>query len=240
VTNWPILVSGFTLGAAGSLHCLGMCGPLSLALPVHQLGRTRKFISLLSYQAGRIITYSLLGLILGLAGKAIQLAGYQQGISITMGLFVLGFAVLYIMRRRMLQLRGLNKFYLFIQKEMGHLLRSVSSPKGFLLMGMVNGLLPCGMVYVALAATISLTDIFQGTIFMALFGAGTLPAMMLAGYAGTLVGPRSRQVFRKLVPLFISLMGIILILRGLNLGIPFISPQLSPATGPQEVMNCHP
>jgi sulfite exporter TauE/SafE len=73
---------------------------------------------------------------------------------------------------------------------------------------------------------------------MALFGAGTLPAMMLVGYAGQLFKPVWRGNLRKLVPVFISLMGVLLILRGMSLGIPFISPGLPSAPG--EAVVCHP
>jgi sulfite exporter TauE/SafE len=103
---------------------------------------------------------------------------------------------------------------------------------------MANGLLPCGMVYIALAATLSLPQISQSVVFMALFGAGTLPAMMLVGYAGQMIKPDVRKSFQKAVPVFIALMGVVLILRGMNLGIPFISPELTHAAG--AAINCHP
>ena len=105
-------------------------------------------------------------------------------------------------------------------------------------MGMANGLLPCGMIYIALAATLSLPKYHQSVSFMAMFGAGTLPAMMLVGYAGQMIKPEWRSNLRKLVPVFISLMGVMLILRGMNLGIPFISPELPKSAG--EAVICHP
>jgi uncharacterized protein len=235
---WPVLISGFILGAAGSLHCVGMCGPLSLALPIHHLSKSRKFFSLLLYQLGRIITYSTIGLLFGLAGRRIYISGYQQSFSIVMGLLVIGLALVYFFRHKTIHLKFLNRFYFFIQQQIGSLLRSASRPTGFLVLGMANGLLPCGMIYIALATTLSFTEIGQSVGFMAMFGAGTLPAMMLVGYAGQIIKPDWRVSMQKLVPVFISAMGIILVLRGMNLGIPFISPELP---GPQgTALICHP
>ncbi|MEO7982455.1 MAG: sulfite exporter TauE/SafE family protein [Bacteroidota bacterium] len=235
---WPVIIAGFTLGAAGSLHCVGMCGPLSLALPVHHLSSIMKFICLLLYQCGRIITYSVIGLFFGLAGRRIYIAGFQQAFSITMGIVVLGFAVIYFLHKRAINFKLLNRFYAFVQQQMVSLLKSGSGPSGFLLLGMANGLLPCGMIYIALAATLSFTNVSQSVVFMAMFGAGTLPVMMLVGYAGQLIRPALRITFRRLVPVVISVMGIMLILRGLNLGIPFISPGLPHSPG--GVVICHP
>ena len=235
---WPVMIAGFTLGAAGSLHCVGMCGPLSLALPVHNLSKSRKFFSLLLYQFGRIITYSIIGLLFGLAGRRIYIAGYQQWLSIGMGILVLTLAFLYFLQQKTIHLKFLNHFYFFVQKQISRLLKSANGPAGFLLMGMANGLLPCGMIYIALATTLSFTEVAQSVSFMAMFGAGTLPAMMLVGYAGQLIKPEWRMSLRKLVPIFISLMGVLLILRGMNLGIPFISPDLP--FSPGDAVVCHP
>ena len=235
---WHVVIAGFTLGTAGSLHCVGMCGPLSLALPLHHLTDLNKFLSLLLYQLGRIITYSIVGLLFGLAGRRIYMAGYQQWFSIVMGLIVLCLALLYFLQKRNIQLKILNGFYFFIQQQISRLLKSGSGMPGFLLLGMANGLLPCGMVYIALATTLSFSEVIQSVSFMAMFGAGTLPAMMVVGYAGQRIKPASRGAIRKLIPVFITIMGILLILRGMDLGIPFISPQLPPAKG--DVIICHP
>ncbi len=235
---WPVIISGFTLGAAGSLHCVGMCGPLSLALPVQHLSKTKKFFSLLLYQFGRIITYSAIGLLFGLAGRRIYISGYQQWFSIGMGLLVLTFAVLYFIQNKTVHLKFLNQFYFSIQKLISRLLKSITGPFGFLLMGIANGLLPCGMVYIAVAATLSFTDVIQSVSFMAMFGAGTLPAMMMVAYAGQLIRLEVRQTLRKAVPFFVVLMGVLLILRGLDLGIPFISPELPQSPG--QALICHP
>ncbi len=235
---WPVLISGFTLGAAGSLHCVGMCGPLSLALPVNHFSKPQKFFSLLIYQFGRVITYSLIGLVFGLAGRRIYISGYQQWFSIGLGIIVLLLAALYFFSRYTVHLSLLNRFYASIQKMIGKILKNAGSPFSFLLMGLANGLLPCGLVYVAVAATLSFTEVYHSIGFMAMFGLGTLPAMMLVAYAGQKLKLETRELLRKAVPYFVVAMGLILIMRGLNLGIPFISPELPQSPG--EAVVCHP
>jgi hypothetical protein len=237
--QWPLLISGFTLGLAGSLHCIGMCGPLSLALPTHHLPAIRKFISLVTYQLGRIITYSCIGLVSGAAGRRIFISGYQQWFSIGMGILILFFAILYFSRKSAsLKFTFVDRYYTSVQNLIVRLLRSSSGIKGFILLGMANGLLPCGMVYVALATAFSFTEVFESVFFMAMFGAGTLPAMMLVAYTIPVPLTKARHFFKKAVPSFMVAMAVLLILRGMNLGIPFISPQL-PDT-PVNAVICHP
>lgn len=232
------IIAGFTLGAAGSLHCVGMCGPLSLALPTYHLSGFKKFIALSLYQFGRIITYSFLGLILGLAGRKIYLTGYQQWFSIITGsLFVIA-AIFYFLGQKTTSLKFAAPFYVSVQKIIAKLLKSANTYSGFFLIGMANGLLPCGMVYIALASVLTFNTVQESIVFMAMFGAGTYPAMMMASYAAQLFKKDIRFSLQKLVPVFISIMGVVLILRGLNLGIPFISPELPSAPG--QAVVCHP
>lgn len=232
-----ILIAGFTLGFAGSLHCVGMCGPLSLALPTWHLRGPAKFLSLLLYQFGRIITYSMMGLVFGLAGRGIYIAGIQQWFSIVLGLLVLLMAAMYFVQQGHVQLSLLNRFYQWVSRLIGNVIKTNPGLSGFLLLGMANGLLPCGMVYIALAATLSFYKVYHAVGFMAFFGAGTLPAMMLVGYGGQMIHPGLKRLFRKSIPFFITATGIILILRGLNLGISFISPVLPSPAG--QAVICH-
>ncbi len=96
---------------------------------------------------------------------------------------------------------------------------------------MANGLLPCGMVYIALPSSLTFTRIGESAGFMAMLGAGTLPAMMLVGYAWQIIKPELRIGFKKWAPVLITLVGALLILRGLGLGIPYLSPELPGAAG---------
>src|SRR6266496_1298665 len=140
---WPVIIAGFSLGAVSSLHCVGMCGPLALALPVHHLPKAQQLISLLLYQFGRIITYSVLGLIFGLAGRQIYLAGFQQWFSIIMGAVVLVLVILYWVYKNPLQPSILKKLFMAVQSFMMKSFQSKKTSSSFLLFGMANGLLPC-------------------------------------------------------------------------------------------------
>ena len=232
-----ILIAGLTLGFAGSLHCVGMCGPLSLALPTWHLSGAAKMFSLLLYQFGRIITYSLLGLVFGLAGRGIYLAGVQQWFSITLGMLVLLVAAMYFVHSGGIHISVFSKLYAALSRLIGRIVKRNPGMISFLLLGIANGLLPCGMVYIAIAATLSFDKVYHSIGFMAMFGAGTLPAMMLVGYGGRLLSPHFRIVFKKSIPFFITATGLLLILRGLNLGILFISPALPAAVG--HAIICH-
>lgn len=235
---YTLLIGGFMLGFAGSLHCVGMCGPLSLAIPVWHLSFLQKFFALLTYQCGRIITYSVLGLIVGIAGRSIYIAGFQQWFSVFLGGSMLVAAGACLIRKKSIHFSFLPEFYKSVQQLIIKILKSNKGWKSFLLLGIINGLLPCGMVYIALASALSATQVVHSIGFMAAFGAGTLPAMMAAGYASHTLHPQLRMVFRKSVPFFIAGAGIVLILRGMNLGILFISPELPAAAG--KVISCHP
>ena len=109
--------------------------------------------------------------------------------------------------------------------------------ESFLLLGIVNGLLPCGMVYLAIAGALSTADTGKAVLFMGFFGAGTMPAMLVLGLFGYKLKISLRQQAKRIMPYMVSVMAVLLILRGMNLGIPFISPVLAPA--PQQVITCH-
>ncbi|MFI5187258.1 MAG: sulfite exporter TauE/SafE family protein [Chitinophagales bacterium] len=234
--TWQFIIAGLTLGLIGSLHCVGMCGPLSLALPIQYLYKGQRIVAIIFYQIGRVITYSTLGLIFGLAGRRVYLAGFQQWFSIGMGILILFLLVQYWLFRKRVQPGLFNKFYLAIQKLMIKILKTRGMIP-FLFFGIANGFLPCGMVYIALAGALVTTEVQHSILFMAMFGMGTMPAMFAVIFFGRFFSLRVRNSFRKIVPVFISAMAVILILRGMNLGIPFISPVLQSA--PATAVSCH-
>ncbi len=235
---WQVMIAGLTLGATGSLHCVGMCGPLSLALPTQHMSAAGKIISLLLYQVGRVITYTMIGLLVGLVGRSIYFAGYQQLFSILLGSLVLILAFFYFFQRSSFRSPLLTRIYDPVQKLVTRAMNNANGPIGFLLMGMANGLLPCGMVYLALAAALSFGELSESVAFMAMFGTGTLPAMLLVAFAGRMINIELRKTFRKVVPVFVVLTGAVLILRGMNLGIPLLSPLLPGSAS--SAINCHP
>jgi sulfite exporter TauE/SafE len=230
-----VIIAGFVLGSISSLHCVGMCGPLALALPVYHLPRLQQTTAILLYNMGRVVTYALLGLLFGLAGRSIYLAGFQQGFSILLGCMVLLFSLPWFLGARR-QVSWLQPFYRQVQQLMNRFLQSRQT-SSFLWLGMANGLLPCGMVYLAVAGAVSTTQISHSVAFMFFFGTGTLPAMLALAFFKQRITLSLRLQLQKMIPWCITGMALLLILRGLNLGIPFISPLL-PGT-PQPAVSCH-
>lgn len=233
---WPVIIAGLSLGLLSSVHCIGMCGPLSLALPVSSLSPVKKTLALFVYNAGRIITYSIIGLIFGLAGRKIYLAGFQQIFSIVLGVFVIILVVQYYVFRKTNQPSFIKNIYQPVQQWIFKLW-SNPAKANYLLLGMANGLLPCAMVYIAVAGALSTTEVSNAVLFMAMFGAGTLPAMMIFTYAGSFLKVSARNTIKKAMPYLFAAMAVLLILRGMNLGIPFISPIME--SGPKDVISCH-
>lgn len=229
-----IIIAGLTLGIISSAHCIGMCGPLSLALPVTNLSPAKKWFALLAYNLGRILTYSIMGLLFGLLGRKIYVAGWQQKFSIAMGVVVLLLVVQYYLFRRNNQSVLIRKMYEPVQQWIYKLWTNKAS---YLLLGMANGLLPCAMVYIAIAGALSTNEVSNAVLFMAMFGAGTLPAMMVFTYAGSFLKLSARNTIKKAMPYLFAAMAVLLILRGMNLGIPFISPVME--AGPKDAVSCH-
>ncbi len=225
---FPLLLSALSLGLLSSFHCAGMCGPLLMALPVQHLSSSGRVLAQVSYHAARLATYMLLGLLFGVLGHSLYLAGWQQQLSIIAGIFVLIFTLL--RSTKILILPGpLNRVI--------YRLWTIKMPGKFFFMGMANGLLPCGMVYFALAAALSTGDTGRAVGFMLCFGLGTLPLLAALTWYGHRLSVSLRVKMRKAIPYFLATMGVLLILRGLNLGIPFISPVLP--DHPSAAIDCH-
>lgn len=234
--NIAILIAGLSLGALSSFHCVGMCGPLALALPVQNLGRTKKQFALFSYHIGRVTTYALLGAIFGLLGRQVYIAGFQRWFSILLGIMVLLILAQFIYSKQSIQPGIINQFQNKVRQLMGYFLRA-RKPFSFLLLGMANGLLPCGMVYLAIAGALNSNSLWDGIFFMTAFGLGTFPAMLTLSFFGFMANITARNNIKKLTPYIIAVMGILLILRGLNMGIPYLSPLLEPTHG--SAIQCH-
>ncbi|MBC9910991.1 sulfite exporter TauE/SafE family protein [Chitinophaga varians] len=221
------MIGALILGFLGSFHCIGMCGPIALTLPVQHLEGAKKLAGVLLYNAGRITTYALLGMIFGWVGRQLYLGGLQQWLSIGIGILLLLIVLLQytgIYRSKGGHLPGI--YLSKIKSALGALLRQqrFSTLYGI---GVLNGLLPCGLVYLAIAGAVATGATWKGSLFMAAFGAGTLPAMMTVTWFSHLVSIGVRNRIRSLIPFAVGIMGILLILRGLNLGIPYISPVMS-------------
>lgn len=217
----------FLIGFLGSFHCIGMCGPIAIALPAKSESNIVILLNRIAYNFGRITTYSIFGLVFGLFSKQLVLAGIQQYVSIGLGVIIL----LSVLLPRQIKnwfanlkpVRGINNF---VKNSFANLLKSESG-NSFFLFGIINGFLPCGFVYVALAGAVTTGGMLPGMIFMFLFGLGTIPAMLAASMVGKFINVGIRQKINKLIPVFAIILAAIFILRGLNLGIPYLSPKLS-------------
>lgn len=219
-----MLWTGFILGLVGSLHCAGMCGPLALAVPTVGSTRGSFLASRLTYNAGRIATYAVLGAAFGLAGESLRLAGVQQWLSIGMGSLLLAGLLFASVSMKAPAAKMVGR----IKSTFASLLRVRTFPALFAL-GATNGLLPCGLVYVAAAAAAATGHLVTAVLFMAAFGLGTTPMMIGLPLLGRSATFRFR--YQKLVPVSVFLVGTLLILRGMALGIPYISPVLEAGAG---------
>ena len=233
-----IFLAALSLGMLGSFHCIGMCGPLAFSLPLSHSSAFAKFAGSLLYNVGRIITYSSLGIVFGLAGKSFSLFGFQQGLSITVGAIIL---FLLLVPKNWVATATANRFFstytLTIRSALGRLFLKRNYPSLFAI-GLLNGLLPCGLVYMAMAGAIASADVFKSAFFMAAFGLGTLPVMWSVSFFGNYIGVGVRQKIRSAYPVMMALMACLLIIRGLGLGIPYVSPAINNTTAEAQV--CHP
>lgn len=222
-----MLWTAFLLGLAGSLHCAGMCGPLALALPATGSGSAGYVAGRLAYQAGRIATYSLLGVLFGWLGRSLAVVGVQRWVSLAAGVLILAGLGL---SGRSNGGAALTRAVTGLKSAFRGLLqrRTVASLG---LLGLLNGLLPCGLVYAACAGAAALGGWVDGIQYMVLFGIGTLPVMLGISLSGRAVPVAWRLRWQQLAPLSVAVVGVLLILRGLALGIPYLSPDLIPAGG---------
>jgi uncharacterized protein len=215
--------TALTLGLVGSLHCAGMCGPLALALPPAGDTLPGYVLGRIAYNLGRIVTYCALGVVFGLVGATLWLAGIQRWVSIALGVtLVVGL----VASRKLVLWRPVTSLVGWLKSRMGFLLhrRSFAS---LTVLGLLNGLLPCGLVYVACAGAAATGGVLAGAQYMAAFGAGTVPMMLGISLSGKLVPSSLRLSLRKAIPACVLLLATLLILRGMSLGIPYLSPDLS-------------
>jgi len=220
------IFTGFLIGIFGSFHCIGMCGPIALALPTESKNAFRIINERALYNVGRIVTYSAAGALFGLFGRGLALVGVQQIVSIILGIIILAAVLLpQKLTNQVIALKPIAKLTNSLKKLFGRLMRS-NSTSSFFIMGLLNGLLPCGLVYVAIAGAVSIGGALNGAIFMALFGLGTFPSMFAFSILGKFLSTKLKRKFNKLVPVFAIIIALLFILRGLNLGIPFVSPKL--------------
>jgi len=203
-------VSALVMGLLASGHCLGMCGPLVLALPHGNGSLGLAIFYRLVYNLGRITTYATLGLIAGLAGKALVLQMAQAQVARLAGALLITVAVLQILPR--FQIRLFSQAYGAFTRYLSPKIQHMGSGR-FLLLGVLNGFLPCGMVAAALVVSVAAETPVEALGYMAIYGAGTMPMMLAASLMGLYLAARTRKILTLLGPAYGLALGILLFLR---------------------------
>ena len=233
-----MIYSAIILGLISSFHCIGMCGPIAMMLPVDRNNTTKKTSQIFTYHLGRLTAYSSLGLLFGLLGKGLFIAGLQQQLSIVVGLLMIIVAVVpeKVFARYNFS-KPVYKVISNVKSSLGKQFKN-KSYKSLFTIGLLNGYLPCGMVYVALFGAIAMHRVAVGTLYMFLFGLGTVPMMSAIVYVANLITPKTRNSIQKAIPVLTILIGMLFIVRGLGLDIPYISPS-NMSLFVQPEANCH-
>lgn len=219
-----MLISAFVFGILGSFHCVGMCGPIAFMLPINRSNTYIKILQIALYHLGRLLAYGTIGLAFGFIGKSLYLFGFQQQLSIIIGLLmIVAVLIPYKTFSKYNASQPLFKIISKIKSTLGVALKK-KNPETFLTIGFLNGFLPCGLVYMAVFAAIASGNTLNGGLHMVVFGLGTIPLMTTAIYFSHLLKGNIRQRIQKAIPVFVVLIGLLFILRGLGLGIPYLSP----------------
>ncbi|MEM9646930.1 MAG: sulfite exporter TauE/SafE family protein [Bacteroidota bacterium] len=234
-----MLLSALALGFLGSLHCLGMCGPIAFMLPLDHHNIAKKTSQVFTYHFGRMLAYGSIGVVFGFLGKGLSLFGMQQKLSIAMGVLMI---VLVLIPAKTFNTNIVSKpVYRWLGKLKSRLGAELKkkTPDTFLTIGFLNGFLPCGLVYMALIGALAVGNPWQGGLYMVLFGMGTVPLMTATVFSRNLIGNSIKSRIRKLIPVFVILIGALFIIRGLGLGIPYMSPKQIQTPTASSTIECH-
>lgn len=206
----PLLIAALTAGLVSSLHCVGMCGPLALALPLGRFAPAWRGVALGFYHLGRIMAYAGLGLLAGFIGAGIWLSGWQQPLAIGAGLCLITWP---LWRHWVAYTWAGQPSTAFLTRRMAQLWQRPTVPI-MLLLGALNGLLPCGMVYLALAGALITGHTADGVLYMLAFGLGTVPALVAVRLLPSMFSASVRQRFTQLRPAMLVALGLLLLARG--------------------------
>jgi len=219
-----MLYSALIFGLISSLHCIGMCGPIAMMLPVDRNNPAKKVIQIMIYHLGRLTAYASLGLVFGILGKGFYMAGIQQNISIIVGVLMITIAI--VPERLFMKYNFSKPVYKIISKVKSSLGSQFKrkSPDALFTIGLLNGFLPCGMVYAALFGAIAMQDVTLGVSYMLLYGLGTIPMMSAVVFISNILSLPLRSKLQKIIPVVAVFIGILFIIRGLGLDIAYLSP----------------
>lgn len=218
-----MFLSAILLGLLGSFHCIGMCGPIAFMLPINRENKIKGFFQILSYHFGRLFTYSLIGLLFGFLGKGFYFFGFQQQISIAVGVSMIVFILFPKLFKKVNFSKNISGVIFKVKNALGKELKKKGNDT-FFTIGFLNGFLPCGLVYMAVFGAIATTNVFSGSLYMFLFGLGTVPLMTSVVFLGNFTKGTLRKKIQKAIPVVVVFIGALFILRGLGLGIPYVSP----------------
>lgn len=221
-----MIYTAFIFGLISSLHCIGMCGPIAMMLPVDRNNESKKVTQIITYHLGRVLAYSILGLIFGVLGRGLFLAGFQQKLSIVLGILMI--IVVLVPEKIFAQYNFSKPVFRLISKVKSSLGAQFKKKtyKSIFTIGLLNGFLPCGLVYIALFGAVAMQNVTLGISYMALFGLGTIPMMSVVVYASNVMSIPVRNQLQKIIPIVVVGIGTLFILRGLGLGIPYVSPSM--------------
>jgi len=219
-----LIISAIGLGFASGFHCIGMCGPIALSMGLTKNQKANFYIQNLTYQFGRILTYSFLGAVLGIIGQSFELAGFQKYLTVLVGILLIIMAIFSFGGKDFAaKIPFVSRGLLKVKMKLGKILQRPDYKSRFAT-GILNGLLPCGMVYMALTASLAAGGIWQSSLFMFLFGLGTFPFMFAVVYLANFITTAFRVRILKVIPVMMIILGGLFVLRGLELGIPYVSP----------------
>lgn len=225
----------FLMGLTGSMHCAGMCGPIIWVMPFQALSGYKKWLGIALYHLGRLSVYATLGLIL-FSFKSVFDPHVQQYVSMIAGALLLIAGIASFIPGKTLQ------FNLPWAGWVRAALAKFMAKPGLLSLlftGALNGLLPCGLVYVALSASITAQSAVGAMLMMYTFGLGTVPMLVMLTVLKNRVSFVRQLSIRKLVPVTMLLFGCLFILRGMNLGVPYLSPKLEMEKNEIKASCCH-
>ena len=215
-----VIWAGFIFGLVGSSHCVGMCGPIAMLIPVSGSHRVQLSVEILQYHLGRISMYAFLGLIIGLLNKGIWLVGIQNKLSIGVGILLFVAAFIHFFNYSFpIRIKIYQDLLNWIKKQM-NLLLTGKQPFRLVLLGGLNGLLPCGLVYIALTGSFATTSLEDGALYMAAFGIGTLPLLSLISFSSQFLKSKGKIWVKKLTPIILLLMSVYFIYRGMKIELP--------------------
>lgn len=233
-----MFISAIFLGLLGSFHCIGMCGPIAFMLPVDRKNQTKQFFQIISYHLGRLTTYSFIGLIFGLLGSGFELFQFQQHLSIATGVLMIALVLFPTLLQKTKISQPVTKVVFKIKNRLGKELKNKRNDT-FFTIGFLNGFLPCGLVYMAVLGAIATHQPLTGSLYMFLFGVGTIPLMSAVVYFGNFANGIFRQKIQQLIPVLVVFIGVFFVLRGLGLNIPYISPSPSVSNLVDSLQTCH-